>query len=161
MNLKALIRNRAIAWAQVGCVAITGLCHAAAPATSIELIAAGLEEHVGRPNDSVALTIYRGDATKPWRKVDFSVSNAVKRLSLPAEGTYRFSFESKEPDEEGTTSCAAATQLQLAAEQSYRVAFTLLKQTCALSAGRIDAAGAYAETVSAEGKMRRLQAKTR
>jgi hypothetical protein len=39
------------------------------------------------------------------------------------------------------------------------VAFTLLKQTCALSAGRIDAGGAYQETVSAEGKMRRLSAR--
>jgi hypothetical protein len=154
MNLKALIRNAAIA-----CIAVHWTAYTAETTTNVEFVASGMEEHVGRPNDRVALTIYQGDATQALRKVDLSFRNAVKRLSLPGDGTYRVSFESNEPDEEGATSCAATAQLQVRSEQSYRVAFTLLKQTCALSVGRIDAAGTYEEIVSADGKMRRLKAK--
>jgi hypothetical protein len=66
-------------------------------------------------------------------------------------------FESNEPDEKGGTRYASSVQLQVTAEQSYRVAFTLLKQTCMLSAGRLDATGEYEETAAAEGKMRRVK----
>jgi hypothetical protein len=152
MNFKALICNAAVA-----CVAIDGSGCAAEPGINVELIAAGLEEHVGRRNDRVALRIYKGNATKALQKADFSLRNAVKRLSLPGEGTYRLSFESHEPDEEGATSCAASAQLEVAPEQSYRVAFTLLKQTCMLSAGRIGASDVYEEIASADGRMRRLK----
>jgi hypothetical protein len=155
MNLKALICNAGIA-----CLAIDWSGYAAELSINVELIAAGLEEHVGRRNDRVTLAIYKGDTSKALQNVDFSLRNAVKRLSLPGEGTYRFSFESREPDAEGATSCAASAQLEVAPEQSYRVAFTLLKQTCMLSAGRISAGDVYEEIASANGKMRRLKGKT-
>jgi hypothetical protein len=155
MNLKVLIHNAALA-----CVASCATGYAVGPGPNVELIAAGLEEHVGRPNDRVALMIYQGDASKAVQKANLSLRDAVKRLSLPRAGIYRFSFESHEPDEEGATSCAASAQLQVVPEQSYRVAFTLLKQTCMLSAERISANGDREEIASATGKMRRLKGKT-
>jgi hypothetical protein len=120
MNLKVLIHNAALA-----CVASCATGYAVGPGPNVELIAAGLEEHVGRPNDRVALMIYQGDASKAVQKANLSLRDAVKRLSLPRAGIYRFSFESHEPDEEGATSCAASAQLQVVPEQSYRVAFSV------------------------------------
>ena len=70
MKVKALIRNGTIA-----CFAVSCAGHAAAPDTNIELVAAGLEEHAGRPNDSAALTIYQGDTNKALRH---------KLLAVPA-----------------------------------------------------------------------------
>lgn len=130
------------------------------PPSNVEFIAAGLEEHVGTPNDTAELKIYKAGATEPLHKVQLTVQRGIKGLLLAPGTSYRISFETLEPDEQGSTRCGASGDLEVAADQKYRVALTTLKATCSLNMGRVDAAGTYQETAAVEGTVRR-QPKTK
>lgn len=158
MNLQATLRNAAL-----GALALywtgNGVGQAAQTATNVELVAAGLEEHVGFPDDRVSLKVYQGTATAVLHQLDFSWRNPIRQLNLARAGTYRFNFESHEPDEEGATSCSASIQLKVVPKQSYRVAFTVLKRLCLLNTGRIAEGGAFEQIANVDGEVRRLPAK--
>jgi hypothetical protein len=155
MNFKVISSNAALA-----CLALQWPAHAAQPpSTNVEFTAAGLEEHVGQANDRVTLRVYRGDAKVVLHKLDFDFSSPTKSLSLPKPGVYRISFETYEPDEEGATACTASARLEVAAEQKYQVAFTVLKRLCLLKTGRVAASGDFEELASVDGEVRRLQVK--
>jgi hypothetical protein len=157
MNLKAMLRNAALAGVALYWTG-NGVGEAAQTATNVELVAAGLEEHVGFPDDRVSVKVYQGDAAAVLHKLDFSWRNPIKQLNLARAGTYRLSFESHEPDEEGATSCSATIELKVLPKQSYRVAFTVLKRLCLLNTGRIGEGGVFEQIANVDGEVRRLPA---
>jgi len=152
MKRNFMYRNMAIAAMAV----LQGASHAAQNSTNVEFVAAGLEEHIGQSNDRVQLTIYRSGAAAALHKIQFTLQSPFKNLLLPQGSSYRLSFESHEPDEEGATRCTATSELQVAADQNYRVSFTTLKRSCSLSTARVGADGAAAEIASVDGTVRKL-----
>ena len=143
--------------AVLACVAMMHCAsQAAQQATNIEFIASGLEQHVGLLNDRVELKIYSADGSTALHKLELTLQRPLRQLSLPQGGTYRLSFASHEPDEEGATRCSATGELQVAANQNYRVSFTVLKRFCLLNTGRVAADGAYEELARVDGRVARL-----
>jgi hypothetical protein len=110
----------------------------------------------GNAKDRAVLKIYLGEAATALHRIDFTASNPTKRLSLPKDSTYRISFESYEPDAEGATACSAKSELQVTADQSYQVSFTVLKRLCLLNTGRVDAKGEIEKISSIDGQVSRL-----
>jgi hypothetical protein len=156
MNMKLMRRTAAMIGLGMAGVAVHCTGNAAQPAANVQFVAAGMEENVGVAKDRAVLKVYRGDATTTLHRVDFTASNPSKSLSLPKGSTYRISFESYEPDEEGATACSAKAELQVADDQRYQVSFTVLKRLCLLKAGRVGAEGEIEQIISVDGKVSRL-----
>ena len=156
MNVNLMCRTAVLAGLMMAGVVVQSRSQAAQPATNVEFVAAGLEENVGDAKDRAVLKVYRGDATTALHRVAFTAKNPTKRLSLAQGSTYRISFETYEPDEEGATACSAKVELQVSADQSYQVALTVLKRLCLLNTGRVGAKGEVEQIASVDGTVSRL-----